>query len=249
MKILVFLLTFALIFVFLPLEVSAADHLLPTPLITGPTGNPLPDASAYLLQAKELVARRNWAGAAQITREAITYYPEHAGFRCINGYALRKLGQYPEAIDQVSQGIALDPQPVRYANRGYAYLALGNYSAARADAESGIAINAAEPVSYLVEALALEGQGRPRESLHAADEAIRRNPGSAHAWHVKGIILAAGGNCTGAQEALERSVAIDPGYDLPWPGIPSAKECLEALNENCTQSLLRTDSRSYGVNT
>ena len=40
----------------------------------------------------------------------------------------RKMGQYAQSIDAVSKGILLDPKPVRYANRGYGYLALGNYS-------------------------------------------------------------------------------------------------------------------------
>jgi tetratricopeptide (TPR) repeat protein len=142
------------------------------------------------------------------------------------------MGQYAQSVESVSRGIELDPKPVRYA-RGYAYLALGNYSAALADAETGIVLNASYPVTYAVKALALQGMGRNTEALAATDQAFALDPGNAHYWHVKGILLAASGNCTGAQEALERSLEIDPDYTLPWPGFSGARESLASLNSSC----------------
>ena len=68
-------------------------------------------------------------------------------------------------LRSVSQGILLDPKPVRYANRGYGYLALGNNTAALADAETGISLNAHYTTTYGVKALALQGMGRNPEAL------------------------------------------------------------------------------------
>jgi tetratricopeptide (TPR) repeat protein len=144
------------------------------------------------------------------------------------------MGQYAKSVAVVSKGILLDPKPVRYANRGYGFLALGNYSAALADAETGISLNAAYPTTYGVKALALKGMGKTTEALAAVDQALALDPESAHYWHVKGVLLAAGGNCTGAREALERSLALDPDYTLPYPGFPSARENHDALNTTCT---------------
>jgi tetratricopeptide (TPR) repeat protein len=143
------------------------------------------------------------------------------------------MGQYGKSVDLVSEGILLDPEPVRYANRGYGYLALGNYPAALADADAGIALNASYTTNYAVKALALQGMGRNAEALAAIDAALALDPESAHYWHVKGILLATGRNCTGSREALERSLAIDPGYDLPYPGFTGARGNLEALNATC----------------
>ena len=35
-------------------------------------------------------------------------------------------------------------------------------------------------------------------ALAAIEQALALDPESAHYWHVKGVLLAAGGNCTGA---------------------------------------------------
>ena len=76
--------------------------------------------------------------------------------------------------------------------------------------------------------------GRNAEALGAIDEALRLAPESAHYWHVKGRILATGGNCTGAAAALEKSQSLDAGYVLPYPGFGSASENLVALNATCS---------------
>ena len=98
----------------------------------------------------------------------------------------------------------------------------------------GIALNTSYPAAYAVKALALQGIGRNTEALAATDQALALDPGNAHYWHVKGILLAAGGNCTGAREALERSLDLDPDYTLPWPGFSGARESLAAMNSSCT---------------
>jgi len=195
--------------------------------------NPPFAASVYIDDAQAAVKERNWTRALLLTTRGLAFYQGDPELLCLQGYTYRKLGQYQKAADAVSEGIARDPRPVRYANRGYAYVALGNFSAALADAESGIALNASYPTAYGVKALALQGIGRNTDALSAIGEALALEPGSAHYWHVKGRILAASGNCTGAREALEKSLAFDPGYDLPYPGFISADENLEALSTTC----------------
>jgi tetratricopeptide (TPR) repeat protein len=197
------------------------------------SGTPPQDAAAFISEAKAAVAGENWTSALLITTRGTAWYPENADLLCLHGYIYRKIGQYQKSVDTVSLAIPLDPKPVRYANRGYGYLALGNYSAALADADSGIALNESYPTNHGVKALALQGLGKNAEALTAIDKAIALEPGSAHYWHVKGRILAAGGDCTGASAALEQSLALDAGYVLPWPGFGSARENLAALNTSC----------------
>ena len=87
------------------------------------------------------------------------------------------MGQYEKSVEVVSKAIPLDPKPVRYANRGYGYLALGDYTAALTDAETGISLNANYTTTYGVKALALKGMGRNAEALAAIDTALTLEPG------------------------------------------------------------------------
>jgi tetratricopeptide (TPR) repeat protein len=192
------------------------------------------NVSVYISDSQAAVAERNWTNALFLTTRGLAWYPDNAELFCLQGYSYRKMGQYTKSVDLVSKGIQLDPKPVGFANRGYGYLALGNYSAALMDAEAGIALNASFPTTHGVKALALQGLGRNAEALAAIDSALALDPENAHYWHVNGAILFAGGNCTGAREALERSFALDPGYDLPYPGLTGAGEDLAALNIACT---------------
>jgi tetratricopeptide (TPR) repeat protein len=197
------------------------------------SGPPPQNVSVYLSEAKAAVAERNWTNALIVTTRGIAWYPDSADLLCLQGYTFRKTGQYQKSVDVISRGISLDPKPVRFANRGYGYLALKNYTAALADAESGISLDAAYPTTYGVKALALHGMGRNPEALAAIGKALERGPDNAHYWHVKGILLSAQGDCPGAAAALEKSLGIDPNYDLPYPGFKSAQESLETLNATC----------------
>ncbi len=202
--------------------------------VAATTENPPYDVSVYIRDAQAAVAERNWTHALLLTTRGRMWYPDDAELFCLQGYTYRKLGQYQKSVDAVSEGIRRDPRPVRYANRGYGYIALGNYSAALSDAEAGIALNASYPTTWGVKALALQGLGRNAEALAAIETALALDPQSAHYWHVKGRLLAAEGNCTGARVALEKSLSLDPGYDLPYPGFTGAGENLAALNSSCT---------------
>jgi tetratricopeptide (TPR) repeat protein len=235
MKILTTILILSLLLACLVLPISAASSaagVSSAPADT--TGTPPQEASAYISEAKVAVAATNWTDALIITTRGIAWYPENADLLCLQGYTYRKIGQYQKAVDTVSRAILLDPTQVRYANRGYAYLALGNNTAALADAEEGIALNATYPANWDVKALALNGQGKNSEALAAVDQALALVPDNAHCWHVKGKILASGKDCAGATAALEKSLALDAGYVLPWPGFGSAGDDLAALNVTCS---------------
>jgi len=204
------------------------------------SGTPPQDAAAYSAEAKEAVAESNWTLALTVTTRGLAWYPDNPDLLCLQGYTYRKMGQYQKSVEIVSKAIPLDPKAVRYANRGYGYLALGNYSAALDDAETGIARDANYTANYAVKALAENGLGRNAPALAAIDTAIAQSPDSAHYWHVRGAILAAGNDCTGAKAALEHSIAIDREYVLPWPGFGTAEEKLAAVKTGCSPSPART---------
>ncbi len=199
----------------------------------GSQDTPTENVSVSLSGAHAAVDERNWTGALLVTTRGLAYYPDSADLLCLQGYTYRKMGQYEKSVELVSKGILLDPKPVRYANRGYGFLALGNYTAALADAETGLSLDTSYTTNYGVKALALSGLGRNPEALGTIGQGLELDPGSAHYWHVEGRILAATGDCTGAREALAKSLALDPGYSLPYPGFTGASQDLFALNTTC----------------
>ncbi|MDP3565061.1 MAG: tetratricopeptide repeat protein [Methanoregula sp.] len=199
----------------------------------GTTETPPQSASVYISEAKAAVAERNWTSALLIATRGTTWYPDNAELLSLQGYSYRKMGQYEKSVEIVSKSILLDPNPVRHANRGYGYIALGNYPAALTDAETGIALNINYTTNYGVKALALQRMGRNTGALTAIDTALTLEPENAHYWHVKSVLLASSGNCADAREALERSIALDPDYNLPYPDFYSARENLAALNSTC----------------
>lgn len=214
---------------------TAADSVSAGYAVGAGTADTIPprEAGAYIADARAAMDIRDWPGMLSITTRGLAWYPANTSLLCQHGYALRKLGQYDKSVDAVSKAILLDPRAVRYANRGYGYLALDNNSAALADAKAGSALDANYATNYGVEALALEGLGRNTEALAAVDRALALEPDSAHYHHIKGLILAGSGDCTGARAELERSLSLDPGYSLPWPGFASAQEDLDALDTTC----------------
>ncbi len=197
------------------------------------SGVPPQDAPAYIAEARAAVAGSNWTSVLVITTRGLAWYPDNTELLGLQGYSLRKMGQFQRSVDTVSRAIALDPTAVRYAIRGYGYLALGNNAAALADAETGISLDANYTANYAVKALALSGMGRHAEALAAADAALAQVPDSAHYWQVKGRVFAAEGDCAGAAAALEKSTLLDAEYVLPYPGFGTAGENLAAVRAGC----------------
>lgn len=200
---------------------------------SGPSTGSQLSAAAYEKQGIALRDQGNWDQLIAIADEGLSLYPDNAELFCLKGYALRKTGYYAEAVDNISRGIARDPKPVRYANRGYALLALNRYNDALSDADTAIALNAAYTPAYGVRALALLHTGNLTGASEAVDTAMAADPNSAYYWHLKGKVMAASGNCSAAAEAFNRSLSINPDYSLPWPDFPSATTDLENARTAC----------------
>lgn len=194
----------------------------------------------YESQGKALMAEKNWSGVINSTKEGLRYYPYVPELLCLQGYALRKTGHYQESVDVISQAIPNDTRPVRYANRGYGYLAMGKTQDALHDADAALALNSSYGTAYALKASALRMSGNISAAGETIEEALDLEPDNAYYLHVKGGILAEKGDCKGAIEAYRHSVAINAQYDLPWPGLPNATVDLEKEEARCVSQGLQT---------
>ncbi len=190
-------------------------------------------ASEYESQGLALGNEADWSGLLSLTGEGLAFYPDNAELHCLKGYGLRMTGQYREAVENITFAIARDPKPIRYTNRGFAFLALERYAEALNDANTATSLNASYPRAYAVRAIALLNTGNETGAIQEADTALRLDPSDPLFWHLKGKIFAASGNCSGALDALNRSLAINPGYLLPWPGFENATTDLKRAESQC----------------
>ena len=201
---------------------------------SGPPAGPELSAAAYEKQGMALMAQQNWNGLTTTTNEGLVLYPDDAELYCLRAFALRQKGYFTEAVDNGTRAISRDPKPIRYANRGFAYLALGRNAEALNDADTAISLNESYPRAYAAKALALINTGNLTGAGQVVDTAIRLDPKDPLFWQLKGRVSAAGGNCSGAREAFNTSLAIEPDYVLPWPGFGNATTDLQNAETQCT---------------
>ncbi len=198
------------------------------------------NVSYYENQGKALMAEQDWSGVIDSTNEGLGFYPYNPELLCLQAYALRKTGHYQKSVDLVSLAIPNDTRPVRYANRGYGYLAMGKNEDAIHDADAAIALNSSYGTAYSLKAYALQRTGNLTAAEENIDKALAMEPENAFYLQVQGRILADRGNCSEAIEAYRHSIAINPDVDQPWPGLPNATTELNTTENRCAVQGTRT---------
>lgn len=175
-----------------------------------------------IAEGQEYIAEGNWDMSIKTTDEGLAKYPDDPGLLCMKAYSLRKISKPIDAIALLNKAIAIEPNPVRFASRGYAYLARGNATAALMDAEKATTLDPSYATAYGIKALSCLSLGQINKAESAIEQALSLEPDSAHYWHIQGLIYQKQGNCTGAISAFRKSISLDPKYSLPWPEMPSA---------------------------
>jgi tetratricopeptide (TPR) repeat protein len=211
------------------LHVSAATQ------ITLSTQGTPPSAESQSLEESglEAIHSRDWNRLFSISEEGLRGDPDNPVFYAMKGYSLRKLGRYQEALTADARAIELQPNAVRYANRGITHLAMGNYPAALADARDSLVLDPGYATAYSLEALAWFGLNNNTGAKDAIEKAIALDPEDPSYWHIGGRIALAEGNCTLAIISLQRSIDIDAEYSLPWPSMHNATADLKTAEEQC----------------
>lgn len=178
----------------------------------------------------QAIEKQDWNELLNISEGGITRNQSDPQMHTMKGYALRKLSNSEQAIIHDSKAIAIEPNPVRYANRAMAYLSIGNYSAALDDGEAATRIMTNYSTGYAIKSLAYLYTGNITEAKRNIDTALSINPESASNLHYAGIIAMRAGDYKEAKNYLNRSIAIDPDYSLPWPEMENATVELERVH-------------------
>jgi len=193
----------------------------------------------------EAISEQNWTGLSAIASSGLSLDPGDPVFYAMKGYALRKLGDSAAALPFDTRAIEIEPNAVRYANRGVTWLALGNYTAALADGQESAALEPHYATAYALIAQAYLGMNDTPAAQQAIHRALAIDPERASHWHVQGLVALAAGNCTLAVSSLERSIALDPDYSLPWPGMPDANADLEMTRVRCRTDIPPPGPQGY----
>ena len=186
------------------------------------------------------IASENWPWLLSIAQNGTALDPGNPVFYAMEGYAERKLGDYPAALAADTRSIELQPNAVRYTNRGITYLALGNYTAALSDGQASVALDPSFGDTHALVAMAYLGLDQPAKAQESMDQALAISPDSPSYWHFQGKIALAAGNCTLAISSLERSIGINPSYSLPWPTMTNATADLATAREKCETTVPAT---------
>jgi tetratricopeptide (TPR) repeat protein len=221
---------------FAPLVSGAA---ITASIATGPTQ--ADNVTSLESEGYAAIASADWPWLLSIAKKGIALDAGNPVFYAMEGYAERKLGDYPAALAADTRSIEIQPNAVRYASRGITFLAVENYTAALSDGQDSVALDPGFGDAHALLALAYLGLNRTADAQDAIDQALAISPESPSYWHFQGRIALAAGNCTLAISSLERSVSLNPNYSLPWPTTTNATVDLAAARTQC-----KTDSPGKG---
>ena len=181
----------------------------------------------------------NWPRAAAYAQLIVINDPTAEGdVWCKWSFALRKMGNYEEALTAANTAVAKNHENNScYLERGYVHLALGNWLEARMDGESALRDTTDNAAAYNIIALGLMGQDDGNNALVAVESALQYEPENAEYLNTKGMILIQNGEYGKAVSVLTDAVeASNDGYITPYPDASTPEQNLNEAqrlyNEN-----------------
>ena len=148
------------------------------------------------------------------------------------GYTLRDLKRYQEALAAYKQAIRLDPNyAAAYNGKGYALNGLKRYQEALAAFEQAIRLNPNYANTYNGKGYALGNLKRYQEALAAFEQAIRLDPNYAAAYNGKGYALHDLKRYQEALAAYKQAIHLDPNLALAYNGMGYALGDLKRYQE------------------
>ena len=101
--------------------------------------------------------------------------------------------------------------------------------AALAHARAAITMTPHDPIANYALAEAQEAAGDAKRALASVERALELNPRFVQAHHYRGILLGEAGDTTGAAEAFEQTVRLDPGHARSWNNLGNMQRTMGQL--------------------
>ncbi|HZY71236.1 MAG TPA: tetratricopeptide repeat protein [Thermoplasmata archaeon] len=139
------------------------------------------------------------------------------------------LGQIPEGVRALQQGVAALPKSVELWTRlGELLIATERWAEASDAFGHAIALDAGRPELQMRAGFVAEKLGHPNESLALYDRATELAPADKHAWVGRGLVLLGLGRSDEARQSFERALALDSDFE---PAKEGKKASLQRARE------------------
>jgi tetratricopeptide (TPR) repeat protein len=181
-------------------------------------------AGGGLVVLVETLRRRRWRGALWLAAgmalmAALSlpnwFHAELPSFALdyrLHSIAWYEKGRFPEALQDIDRGLALNPGDMTSLHhRGNVLLALNRWEEARQQFERALKINAEDAGVWNNYGVALDGLGRAREALEAYRRATQCHPPSQNAFLGMAFDLIGAGRLDEAADALDQFGKLEPG--------------------------------------
>jgi len=148
--------------------------------------------------------------AIRYARLALSLDPNHYGGHSLLGAAFYKLGNYAEAVLEYDKAAELKPDLAEaHFNLGLACFEAGDLVRAEAEFKQANALKEEALTSFYLARIYL-GQKKLDQALDEAQKSIRKNPGSAGAYNIKGVILNQLGRYAEAAGSFQAGLVLAP---------------------------------------
>ena len=197
-------------------------------------------ALATLGAAKDAMA--DYSQAGDLYRVALNSNPNDAQAAMISCACFLAAGRFQDCIAVAERAILLAPNaPENWANRGAAYLSLGNVALAQKDFDEALRLRPADPDALCNKASAFCLLGNPVDALAAYDAALSLRPAFPDALSGRGLVLIQLGRLVEGQAACEAALRLAPQHADAWNNLGLA---LQQSNQDtkaydCFQNALR----------
>jgi serine/threonine protein kinase/tetratricopeptide (TPR) repeat protein len=152
------------------------------------------------------------------------------------GLARAALGKYPGAIEDYTRALELQPTSAVQAYRGWAHLVCDAPKLALRDFELAVQLDPDNADAYSGRGFVLAGQGRRREAVRDAEEALRRGPESPRLLYNAARIYAQCGesNERRALELIRQALGLLPADQRPafWSAYIRTDAAVQALRRH-----------------
>jgi tetratricopeptide (TPR) repeat protein len=175
----------------------------------GPEG-PGPEVEGVLARALGLAEELDWAGVAELLRDALSEHPDDPYVLCWLGMAERELGMEGVAYERFKRSLAANPRdPVLLATAGNALAAFDDPAAEAALRTAAILAPRLAQARWMYGAY-LAREGMAAEGLDELDAALELNPDDPVIHTERGVALALLDRVSEASAAMERALEADP---------------------------------------